>query len=264
MDDNKWVEINKALWNKKTDLHIQSEFYDQSSFIEGRNSLHAIELDILGNIDGLNVLHLQCHFGQDTMSLSRMGANATGVDLSDVSIANAQSIAADLGLSTQFICCNVYDIDQHLTDQYDIIFASYGTIGWLPDMHRYFSLVKQFLKSGGRFILVEFHPFMWIWDEHFSHIEYSYFNREPIITETESSYTDKSEHETHKEVGWNHDFGELFQAIKTSELQVSDFNEYDFSPYECFNNMVEIDGGFQLKGWEGKIPMLYSLVVTTA
>lgn len=263
MDDS-WIEINKDLWNKKTDLHIQSEFYDQSSFMEGRNSLNAIELDILGDIDGLNVLHLQCHFGQDTMSLSRMGANATGVDLSDVSIANAQSIASDLGLSTQFTCCNVYDIDQHLTDQYDIIFASYGTIGWLPDMSRYFSLVKQFLKPGGRFILVEFHPFMWIWDDDFSRIQYSYFNREPIIIETENSYTDKSKHENHKEIGWNHDFGELFQAIKANGLQVSDFNEYDFSPYACFNNTVETEHGFQIKGWEGKIPMMYSLVVTTA
>lgn len=255
-----YFEINKELWNKKTPIHLESEFYDNTSFIEGRSSLNQVELDLLGDIKNKSILHLQCHFGQDSISLSRLGANVTGVDLSDKSILTAKELAIKTNQDVTFVNCNVYDIDKHLTEQYDIIYTSYGTIGWLPDLDIYFDLIQKFLKSDGQFIIVEFHPFVWMWDDKFKNIEHSYFNIKPIIEESDTTYTDGDKHAKTTEVSWNHNFGEIFKALKNNDLQVTDFREYNYSPYDCFNNTIKTEKGYQIKDWEEKAPLLYSLV----
>lgn len=131
-----YLDINREGWNARTELHFNSEFYDNKSFLEGRNSLNSIEMDLLGDVSGKKILHLQCHFGQDTISLSRMGAKCTGVDLSDKAIEKARELAAETGEDVHFICSDVYGLDKVLDEYFDIVFTSYGTIGWLPDMDR--------------------------------------------------------------------------------------------------------------------------------
>ena len=144
-----YIEVNRKLWNERTKHHLNSAFYDMDGFVAGNSSLKEIELELLGDISGKSVLHLQCHFGQDTLSLCRMGTKATGVDLSDEAITTAQKLANDMGLDATFICCNVYDLPRHLNETFDIVFTTYGTIGWLPDLKPWASLINQYLFQQG-------------------------------------------------------------------------------------------------------------------
>lgn len=202
-----YFEENKALWNKRTAVHKDSAFYDLPSFLNGRSSLQPIELEALGDVRGKKILHLQCHFGMDSLSLARMGATVTGVDLSDSSIAEARRLNEQLELNAQFICCNVYDLKEYLDERFDIVFTSYGVIGWLPDLGPWASLIQHFLKPGGSFLMAEFHPVVWMMDENFQHIKYFYNNRELIVTESQGTYTDRGAAIVHKEYSWNHGVG---------------------------------------------------------
>lgn len=158
MDETDYIEINRKSWNNKTDVHFESEFYDNNSFIKGKLSLNPIELNLLGDVKGKSVLHLQCHFGQDTISLDRLGAFATGVDLSDKAIFKAKELASLTGSDANFICCDIYELPKYLDKKFDMVFTSYGTIGWLPNLNKWANIVSGFLKLNGKFILVEFHP----------------------------------------------------------------------------------------------------------
>lgn len=139
-----YIQTNKTLWNNKVSIHLDSEFYDMAAFMAGKSSLNTIELDILGNIDGLKVLHLQCHFGQDTISLSRLGARATGIDFSEKAIEIAERIAKKTASNTKFICSDVYELPKVLDEKFDMVFTSYGTIGWLPDLDAWASVISHF------------------------------------------------------------------------------------------------------------------------
>src|SRR5690606_19279998 len=130
--------------------------------LEGKNTLPEIDIELLGNIKGRSVLHLQCHFGQDSLSMARMGAKVTGIDLSDKAIEEAQKINAVLNLNAKFICCNVYDTLDHINNQFDIVYTSYGVIGWLPDLDKWATIISKSLKPGGKLIFVEFHPVVWM------------------------------------------------------------------------------------------------------
>ena len=123
-----YIEINKKSWNKRTPLHLLSNFYDVDGFLKGKSSLNEIELKLLGDVKGKNILHLQCHFGQDTISLGRLGANVTGIDLSDKAIESANNLSVKANIEATFICCNIYDLPNHLNQQFDIVFTSYD---WL-------------------------------------------------------------------------------------------------------------------------------------
>ena len=169
--ENNYIEINKQSWNKKTDFHIASEFYDNESFIKGKSSLNEIELNLLGDIKGKSILHLQCHFGQDTISLNRLGAKITGVDLSDRAIEKANELAKETNAEANFICCDIYDLPNFLDEKFDIVYTSYGTIGWLPDMDKWASIISHFLKPKGKFIFVEFHPVVWMFDDDFNRVK---------------------------------------------------------------------------------------------
>ena len=145
-----YIAINKKLWDEKTEHHFQSDFYDVGSFLKGKDSLNTIELELLGELKGKKILHLQCHFGQDTISLARHGAEATGVDLSDKAIEKARELNDKLGTGARFIQSDVYQLHEVLNEQFDIVFTSYGVIGWLPDMTKWAEVIHRFLKPGGK------------------------------------------------------------------------------------------------------------------
>lgn len=258
-----YFESNKSLWNQKTAFHKDSDFYNLKDFKAGKSSLNSIELEELGDVNGKSLLHLQCHFGMDTLSWARLGAKATGVDLADEAIELAQSLNDDLGLDAEFICSNIYDLKAHLNTKFDIVFTSYGTIGWLPDLDKWADIITHFLKPGGVFYMVDFHPVLWMFDNYFQHFEYSYFNKGVLVEETTGTYADKNAPIKHKEYGWNHPLSEIITALRTSGLQLNLLHEFDYSPYDCFNNTVKIaEGKWQIKGLEGKLPMLYSIMAT--
>jgi len=187
-----YLDINRASWNSRTDSHLKSEFYDLPGFLQGRSSLNDIELDLLDDIQGKTILHLQCHFGQDTISLSRLGAEVTGVDLSDKAIESARKIAEQTNADVRFICCDLYDLPNHLDQQFDYVFTSYGTIGWLPDLDKWAKVISSFLKPNGKFVFVEFHPVVWMFDDNFEKIGYRYFNSGAIIETANGTYADRN------------------------------------------------------------------------
>ena len=257
-----YFEANKDAWNKRTDTHFESDFYGVEKWkTPGGNSLNAIEKNELGDISGKSVLHLQCHFGQDTLSLARMGATVTGCDLSENAVARAKELALETGINdATFICCNVFDLRSHLSGQFDIVFTSYGTIGWLPDLQPWAEVVAHFLKPGGYFYMADFHPVVWMMDEEMEKLKYPYHNTGVIETEEMGTYADRSSSITYKEYGWNHSISELLNSLLKQGLKLEFFNEYPYSPYNCFANKVKgEDGNYRIRGLENVLPMVYSL-----
>lgn len=261
--NDSYFNTNKETWNKKTDVHVISEFYNQTAFLNGKNTLNNIELDLLGDINNKSILHLQCHFGQDTISLSRLGAHVTGVDISDRAIEIAKNTAKQLNTNTQFTCCNIYDLPQHLNKNFDIVFTSYGTIGWLPDLDKWATIIAQFLKPNGKFIMVEFHPVVWMFDDNFQNISYNYFNSGAIIENEVGTYANKASSITQQCICWNHSVSEIINSLINQHLTINSFNEYNYSPYNCFNNTVEYEPNkFQIKHLGNRIPMLFAIEAT--
>lgn len=264
LDAANYLEINRRSWDARTDHHLKSAFYDLEGFIKGRNSLNGIEMGLLGDVAGLSVLHLQCHFGQDTLSLARLGAHVTGVDLSEVAIARATALATTIGVNANFIACNVYDLLPRLDRQFDIVFTSYGTIGWLPDLDKWARVIAGALKPGGRLVFAEFHPVVWMYDDKFTKIEYSYFNTEAIIENESGTYADRDAPMATASVTWNHGIGEVLSSLLHNGLALTSYAEFDYSPYNCFRETEEFEPGkFRIRHLGNKIPLVYALVATS-
>lgn len=238
-------EVNRQTWNEKVKIHSKSDMYDLEAFKKGKSSLMPYELKALANVKGKSLLHLQCHFGQDTLSWSRLGAKCTGVDLSDEGIALATSINEDLKLDAKFVCCNVLDVSKHINDTFDIVFTSYGVIGWLPDLKPWGQMIGERLKKGGTFYMVEFHPIVWMFDylDGKSVMRYGYMQDEAIYEEYEGTYADQSSKMISKEYGWNHGLSEVINALITAGLKIEYLNEYDESPYNVLPDLVETKSG---------------------
>ncbi|HEX9978933.1 MAG TPA: class I SAM-dependent methyltransferase [Flavobacterium sp.] len=258
--EGNYLEINRRSWNNRVDLHVASDFYDQKSFLEGKSTLNDIEMKILGNVSGKSILHLQCHFGQDTISLARLGASVTGVDLSDKAVETASSLAKQLDADAQFICCDIYSLAEHLDKQFDVVFTSYGTIGWLPDLQKWANIIHRFLKPGGRFVFAEFHPVVWIFDNKFREIQYTYFKSDAIVEVFNGTYANRQAEIELQDVSWNHSLSEVIGSLLNAGLLLTSFDEYDYSPYNCFDETREVEPGkFRIKHLDNKIPMVYTL-----
>jgi SAM-dependent methyltransferase len=261
-------ETNKALWNKRTTIHLDSTFYNKEGFINGDTVLSPVELEELKDVVGKTMLHLQCHFGMDSLNWSRLGAKVTGVDFSEVAIGEAKKLNIQLGYDAEFVCSDIYSLDLTATLSkgegegrlFDIVFTSYGTIGWLPDLDRWAKVIATHLKVGGVFYMADFHPVVWMFDDNFTKIEYAYHKADVIVVENQATYVENKEPIISKEYGWNHSISEILNALMNNGLELSFFNEHTYSPYSCFNNVIEFEKGkWHIKGMEGKIPMVYSL-----
>ncbi|GJM35515.1 MAG: type 12 methyltransferase [Saprospiraceae bacterium] len=260
MDEQTYFDANRLSWDQRTKVHKDSDFYDLVSFLSGKSSLMSVETEALGDVAGKSLLHLQCHFGQDTLSWARKGAKVTGVDFSGEAIRLARELNEQLKLDARFVECNIYDLPQHLEGQFDIVFTTYGVIGWLPDLERWAKIIRHFLKPGGTFLLVEFHPIVWMFDDDFTKIKYPYHNAGVIAEENTGTYADREAPIKRVEYGWNHSLSEVIGALLKEGLQVEQFEEFNYSPYDCFNQTVEVaPGRWQIKGLEGTIPMMYSV-----
>jgi SAM-dependent methyltransferase len=256
-----YLKINQQSWNNKVPVHVASEFYDVKGFLQGKSSLNSIELELLGDVKNRRVLHLQCHFGLDSLSLSRLGAQVTGVDLSDKAIDKANQLSKEINSNAQFICCDIYDLPNYLNREFDIVFTSYGTIGWLPDLNKWAQIVNHFLKPGGTFVFVEFHPVVWMFDAYFKEIKYHYFNVETIIEEEQGTYANKEASIKQKYVSWNHPISDVMNALIKNNIQIINLQEYDYSPYDCFKETIKIASGkYRIKHLSNYIPMVYSVV----
>ncbi|WP_299255066.1 class I SAM-dependent methyltransferase [uncultured Aquimarina sp.] len=258
----KHFKTNAATWNEKVAIHASSDFYDLELFKKGETSLKKFELEALGDVSGKSLLHLQCHFGQDTLSWSRMGAKCTGVDLSEKGVELAKQLTTELQLDADFVCCNVLDTSHHVKDQFDIVFTSYGVIGWLPDLKPWGRMIAERLKTGGSFYMVEFHPIVWMFDylEEIPMIKYGYHQKETIYEEYEGTYADTSSKMISKEYGWNHGLGEVISALSEAGLTIEYLREYDESPYNIFPNLKANKSGM-FESSDKLFPLLFAIKV---
>ncbi len=255
MDHGKeYQRLNQLAWNERTKLHLQSEFYDVKGFLSGRSSLREIELAEL-SVKGKSLLHLQCHFGLDTLSWAREGAaSVAGLDLSDEAITSARQLAEQAAIDAEFVCGDLYQAPALLQRQFDLVYVSYGALVWLPDLHRWAETVSACLKPGGELYLAEFHPLQALFDG------YDYFHAGKADVELEGSYTENAQEAQHTTVCWSHSLADVISALLANGLQLRAFREYDFSPYDCFEGLQEdTPGRFRLYHQGKAIPLVYSL-----
>ncbi|SEM19845.1 Methyltransferase domain-containing protein [Aquimarina amphilecti] len=256
----KYFTTNKTTWDQKVGIHASSDFYDLESFKKGNNSLKKYELEALGDVSGKSLLHLQCHFGQDTLSWSRMGAKCTGIDLSEKGIKLAKQLNSELNLDANFLICNVLDTSNYINEQFDIVFTSYGVIGWLPDLKSWGKMIAERLKKGGVFYMVEFHPIVWMFDylEGIPTIKYGYNQKEVIYEEYEGTYADMNSKMISKEYGWNHGLGEVVSSLSEAGLTIEYLKEYDESPYDIFPDLIKKDNGM-FETSDKLFPLLFAI-----
>ncbi|WDE07870.1 class I SAM-dependent methyltransferase [Thalassomonas viridans] len=249
-----YVAVNKEAWDKRTKVHVESAFYDVEGFLAGKSSLNPIERQLLGDVTGKSLLHLQCHFGLDTLSWARLGAKVTGVDLSPQAITQAQELAQTADLPARFINSDVYAFGESSTERFDIVFTSYGVLCWLPDLDLWAQTIAKSLKPGGRFYLVEFHPF------HDVLSGYCYFPGKAPDIEEEGTYTENCPGEKSTVLTWPHSLSEVIAALIKAGITIEGFQEYPFSPYNCFPDLEFVDGkGYRLLFKGQAIPLVYSL-----
>ncbi|VAX08444.1 FIG01058185: hypothetical protein [hydrothermal vent metagenome] len=250
-----YVKANIEAWNKRTNIHICSSFYDVEGFEAGNTSLCEIELAELQNVENKHFLHLQCHFGLDTLSWARKGAIVTGVDFSPKSIQQAIKLSRKLDVKASFVCSDVYEYNSIRNGKkFDVVFTSYGAICWLPCLNQWAKTVANCLKQGGMFYMVEFHPFNDFIDGE------SYFHSINPQVSDEATYTENDKGEKSKIFTWSHPVSNVVNALINEGLTIKYFNEFDFSPYNCFKGLVENEPGRYYKKYgEQSIPLVYSL-----
>ena len=259
-ENKKYFEVNKATWNEKVKVHSKSDMYDLEAFKKGKSSLMKYELESLGDVKGKSLLHLQCHFGQDTLSWSRLGAKCVGVDISDEGIKLAQQLNEELDLDAEFMCCNVLDTSDYIKEKFDIIFTSYGTIGWLPDLIPWAKMIAERMKKGGTFYIVEFHPIVWMFDYTSGKpiMKYSYKQDEVIYEEYKGTYANQSSNMISKEYGWNHGLGEIISSLTEAGLCIDYLKEHDESPYNVLPSLIKTKSGMYATN-DKLFPLIFEL-----
>ena len=266
----KHLEANRRRWDLLTFEHEKSDFYNLEGFKAGKDRLRSIELSELGDVAGKSMLHLQCHFGLDTLSWARRGVNVTGVDFSQNAISLARSISVELGIPAQFYCSNIYDLTSVLTGEFDIVFSSYGVLHWLPDLKSWGEIISYFIKPGGIFYIVEDHPFFRVF-RHKPGNEYKaersyFFSEEPQRIKESGSYASECKGAESDYYVWDHSIGEVINSLIQAGLNIEFLHEFPYAARAKFPFMeLGDDGWWRLPpNQHGTIPFLFSLMARKA
>ncbi len=233
------MEVNRQSWDVRVPVHEASRFYDVEGFRAGRQTIRTPDIEWIGDPRGKSVLHLMCHFGLDTMSLSRLGARATGVDFSSAAVARARALASELGLDTRFVEANVLDVD--LGEQFNLVYTSWGILTWLPDLTAWAATVRRHLAPDGRFLMFEFHPQSNVFGPDLT-FDYPYFDPESV-REVHGTYTDAPDDFQIETEEWQHTMSAVISALLGAGLTLTRFEEFDFSRWKRFAAMREDSPG---------------------
>lgn len=257
------LETNRAHWDELVGVHVRApNAYDLDAFRAGDSTLKSIELDEVGDVRGKRLLHLQCHFGMNTISWAQHGARAVGVDFSPEAIALARQLSKEVGVEAEFVCSNVYDLPRNLEGVFDVVFTSYGVLCWLPDLAEWGKVIDRFLAPGGCFYIVEQHPLVAALSDRDGELVVSepYFDVGPIEETRDGSYADESavlEHKT--SVEWQHSLSDVVDALAGNGLRIEFLHEFPFCMFQALPSMVKgADGWWRVPGRDD-VPFLFSL-----
>ncbi|WP_329021632.1 class I SAM-dependent methyltransferase [Streptomyces sp. NBC_00690] len=262
-----WRAINRSNWDERVPLHVASEFYDLDGVRAGKEALRDFEIAEVGDVDGLTLLHLQCHIGQDTLAWARRGAaQVVGLDFSEPAVEAARALATDLGFGSDrasFVAADVYDAAEAVPDSsYDIVYTGTGALSWLPDIERWAEVASSLVAPGGFLYVAEFHPLTDILDDETgSRVVHDYFAKEPWIDDAPGTYADLDAETVHnRTVEWQHPVGAVVSALCAAGLRLEFLHEHEVSLFPRFANFRQGDDGyFRFPPDRPRIPLMYSL-----
>jgi SAM-dependent methyltransferase len=272
LDD--YLKANLASWDEAVGVHLDSKMYDIAGFKAGKTSLHQIEIDELGPlvVEGTTLLHLQCHFGLDTLSWARQGATVTGIDFSGEGVATARRLADEVGLSARatFVQSDVLALPDVLQGSYDVVFSSWGALIWIGDLERWAQVIAHFLTPGGTFYIAEFHPYAFLLADDASpeslRIGYPYFQYgRPQRFDEPDDYADREARMQHTVTfEWNHGFAEILDPLLRSGLRLEFLHEFPHTIVGLPFPFLEVgaDGLQRVKGHHDDFPLSFSLKMT--
>jgi SAM-dependent methyltransferase len=268
MNTKQFINVNRTNWNERVGIHAESSggFYDLEGFLAGKSTLRDIEITEIGDVSNKTLLHVMCHFGLDTLSWARRGAEVTGVDFSEKAIVLTRDLAERTSLRATFLRADVLDLPCSLSGQFDIVFASYGVLCWLPDINRFIEAMARCLKPNAIFYLIDGHPFfdMYEYDQDTERLElrYPYFhNSKPEECDCCTSYINKTRTLVNdKTYQWNHDIESILTVLIVNGLELLSLKEYPFGFYQKYPNMVQNDKGQWVFAVDDiEIPLLISV-----
>ena len=269
MSEQEYVEANRRHWDEAVAYHVASALYDVARFKQAPDRLKPLELAEVGDVRGKTLLHLQCHFGIDSISWARQGAVVTAVDFSPNAIAQARLLAAEVGAGVRFIESDVDALPGRLHEQFDVVFTSYGVLGWLPDIRRWAQVAAGFVKPGGVFYIVEFHPIPDVFDDRVTdgelQVAYPYFPQaEPLAFDNPGTYADPAAQMRHRRT-YNFPFtlGDVVTGLVEAGLRIEFLHEfpYSFGRHLPFTHEVG-PGNVRLIRHDGSLPLLFSIRAT--
>lgn len=267
MDDLDRVAANRELWQRWTALHVPSDFYDVEGFVADPVSrpFDRIIAELVGDVAGLRALHLQCHFGMDTVRLALLGAEATGLDFSPAAIAAARDLSSRMGIQATFIEGDVSAPPAELPEAaFDLVFTSYGVISWLPDLEPWARTIAHSLAPGGVFKIADAHPTLWIFDDEAEdpelRVRYSYFMREALPWQERGSYAVPLDEDTGTSHSWQHTFEEIIGALVRAGLVIDELREFPLLAWKYTLGMVEREPDlFGVPDGHPEVPMMFTL-----
>jgi len=258
--------INKARWDEVVEIHARSPFYRVAQFLAGEDVRYPIEQAEVGPVTGKRVVHLQCHFGLDTLCLARQGAIATGLDFAPSAIAKARDLSRRSGLPARFVEGNVYDAPQLIPERFDLVYVTWGAICWLPDIAGWARVVAQMLAPGGYLYLLEAHPFALALDQAATEAPilpaFDYFQgAAPLVFTEDGTYADLKAEIRHRESHeWNHPLSSILNALGAAGLVLDWLHEHDSLAWPLFKCLEEgPDRMFRMPAGRPRLPLSFSL-----
>ena len=267
MAEPEWRRLNRANWDERVAIHMAPESdYETHLLRQGNYTLHAIEENEIGAVADLRLLHLQCHFGVDSLALAQKGAKVTGLDFSGAAVAAARQLAAEIGSDAIFVQSDIYDARAAVEGAFDRVFTSWGTIAWLPDIHAWGKVVASLLAPGGEFYFADMHPMAMVLDDEAAGIEgmpgwfLPYFHADAVVLDDARDYANPAARlvnsRTHQFI---HPVANVVQSLLDAGLRLTMLHEHDTLAWKAFQCMVETDGRlFRLPG-KAWLPLSYSL-----
>jgi SAM-dependent methyltransferase len=255
-------------WESRVPVHAASADYDLAGLAADRERLSPVvtyDRDRLGDLTGLDVVHVQCHIGTDTLSLARLGGRVTGVDFSPAALAVARNLAAAGGAEIRYVESELYAIPAVLGREFDLVYTGVGALNWLPDIAAWARVVAGLLRPGGRLYVRDGHPMLYtLYDDDVDDdvllVTLPYFEGNAQRWVSAETYTDGPPVSSPEQYEWNHGIGETVQAVIDAGLVVTALREHTELEWKGLKQMVEGgDGKFRLPEMPERLPLMFTL-----